>query len=122
MLAQVQISLFVANKQTHTMEYTDTCNKVPGAENFDALLAYGTTAVAFAVLLPAFYEIAKVVCPNDVINVKVVEKEHHKREMEEGHHQQTKSNATVSEVDYPVAVALDKWSYLRMPLTFLALE
>ena len=118
MLAQVQISVFVANKQTHTMEYTDTCNKVPGAENFDALLAYGTTALAFAVMLPAFYEIAKVVCPNAAENVQNNEEEQRQRDKEDGHHQQIKSDVQVIS---PVATKkFDKWSYLRMPLTYLA--
>ena len=40
-----------------------TCNQVVGAKNFDSLLAYLSTALAYVILPAAFYEMAKVICP-----------------------------------------------------------
>ena len=42
---------------------TPDCNMVDGYENWDMYLARGTSAVAYLLVLPAIYEVSRVLCP-----------------------------------------------------------
>lgn len=66
-LLQFLLSLVVFSSFTSssngTHAYSDTCNQVDGAENFDTALSFGSTGIAYLLILPVFYEISKILCP-----------------------------------------------------------
>ena len=66
-LLQFLLSLVVfssfASSSNGTHAYSDTCNQVDGAENFDTYLSFGSSGIAYLLILPVFYEISKILCP-----------------------------------------------------------
>ena len=106
-VAQVQFSAFVSG-QDHMMASTEACNKVPGAENFDYFLAIVTSGLAFAVVLPSIYEVAKVCCPNNPSEVREMKAQKGSAEVQPTKQKNKKEKG------------FNAWSYLRMPLTFFA--
>jgi len=113
-VAQVEFSAFVASP-TLTMASTEACNQVPGAKNFDYLLATVTSALAFAVVLPTIYEVAKVCCPYDPEAMQKADKL-----QEKGQHEAEAQVIISKQKQKSRPAPLNFWSYLRMPLTLFA--
>ena len=60
-LALVQVSVFASDHHLHS--YTESCNQVAGAENFDRILATSSSILAYLLVLPVVYEVSKVLAP-----------------------------------------------------------
>jgi len=67
-MSLVQFRIFAANHGWHPD--TPDCNSVTGFENWDMYLARATTVCAYYLILPALYEISRVICPYEPIPVK----------------------------------------------------
>ena len=60
-MSLVEIRVFGKVNGLH--EFSESCNQVSGYKNFDTLLAYSTSAVAYMLVFPVFYEVSKILCP-----------------------------------------------------------
>lgn len=63
LVSLVQLKVFTEDKGFHPD--TPSCNGVTGFINFDFYLARGSTVLGYFLLLPVFYEVSRVLCPNE---------------------------------------------------------